>query len=299
MKIEQELGQKLKEGVKVNEPMALHTSWQVGGPADYFLNPADLDELIEIVHFRKKYDLPLYVLGNGTNLLVRDGGIRGMVVNIGPAFCYIRHEGESLVAGAGTSMTYLARSAAEKGFGGLEFCVGIPGSLGGAVIMNAGSFGGYIGERVQSVKLVTYDAEVINLAQDDLSFSYRTSNLPGRGIIVEAVLQLKQADREESMKIMEYFLSEREKRHPDLPSAGSVFRNMPGQPAGKIIEETGCKGMKAGGAEVSCKHANFIVNTGEATAADIIELIEQVKQMVKEDCGIELQPEVKIIGEES
>ena len=299
MNIEQELGRKLKEGVKVNEPMSLHTSWQVGGPADYFLNPVDLDELIKIVRFRKKNDLPLYVMGNGTNLLVRDGGIRGMVVNIGPAFCYTRQEDEKLVAGAGTPMTYMAGSAAEKGLGGLEFCVGIPGSLGGAVIMNAGSFGGYIGERVQSVKLVTYDAEVINLGQDELSFSYRTSNLPGRGIVVEAVLQLKQGDREESMKMMEHFLSERSRRHPDLPSAGSVFRNMPGQPAGKIIEETGCKGMKAGGAEVSCKHANFIVNTGEATAADIIGLIEQVKQMVKEDCGLELQPEVKIIGEES
>ncbi len=299
MNIEQELGRKLKEGVKVNEPMSLHTSWQVGGPADYYLCPADLDELLEIVRYRKKYDLPLYVMGNGTNLLVRDGGIRGMVVNISSAFCYVNREDEALVAGAGTPMTYLARSAAEKGLVGLEFCIGIPGSLGGAIIMNAGSFGGYIGERIQSVKLVTCDAEIINLAGDELSFSYRTSNLLGRGILIEAVLQLKQGDIEESLQMMEHFLSEREKRHPDLPSAGSVFRNMPGQPAGKIIEETGCKGMKIGGAEVSCKHANFIVNTGKATAADIIELIEQVKKMVKEDCGIELQPEVKIIGEES
>lgn len=298
MNIEQELGQKLKEGVKVNEPMSLHTSWQVGGPADYFLCPADLDELIEIVRFRKKYDLPLYVLGNGTNLLVRDGGIRGMVVNIGSAFCYINQEGENLVAGSGTPMTYLARSAAERGLSGLEFCVGIPGSAGGAIIMNAGSFGGYIGEWVQSVKLVTCDAEILNLARDELSFSYRTSNLPGRGIVVEAVLQLKQGDSEESLKMMEHFLSERKQRHPDLPSAGSVFRNHPNQPAGKIIEETGCKGMKSGGAEVSCKHANFIVNTGEASAVDIIELIGRVKRMVQEDCGLELQPEVKIIGEE-
>lgn len=299
MNLEQELGQKLKEGVKVNEPMSLHTSWQVGGPADYFLCPADKDELLEIVRFRKKYDLPLYVIGNGTNLLVRDGGIRGMVVNIGSAFCYLKVQSENLLVGAGTPMTYLAKTAAEKGLGGLEFCVGIPGSLGGAIIMNAGSFGGYIGERVQSVKLVTYDAEVLNLAHDELSFSYRTSNLVGRGIVVEAVLQLKQVDREESQKMMEHFLRERKKRHPDLPSAGSVFRNLPGQPAGKIIEETGCKGMKAGGAEVSCKHANFIVNTGEAAAVDIIKLIEEIKLMVKEKCGFELEPEVKIIGEES
>ncbi|MGM0651742.1 MAG: UDP-N-acetylmuramate dehydrogenase [Bacillota bacterium] len=298
MNIERELGQKLKAGVKVNEPMSLHTSWQVGGPADYFLCPADLDELIEIVRFRKKYDLPLYVIGNGTNILVRDGGIRGMVVNMGPAFCYINQEGQNLVAGSGTPMTFLARSAAEIGLSGLEFCVGIPGSVGGAIIMNAGSFGGYIGEWVHSVKLVTWDAEVLNLARNELSFGYRTSNLPGRGIVVEAVLQLKQGDSEESLKMMEHFLNERKQRHPDLPSAGSVFRNLPNLPAGKIIEETGCKGMKSGGAEVSCKHANFIVNTGEASAVDIIELIEKVKRLVQEDCGLELKPEVKIIGEE-
>ncbi len=299
MNIDQELGQKLKAGVKKNEPMSRHTSWQVGGPADYFLCPADLSELVEIVRFSDKHDLPLYILGNGTNLLVLDGGIRGLVVNIGPAFSYVTREGNRLAAGAGTPMTYLARSAVEQGLIGLEFAVGIPGSLGGAVIMNAGSFGGYIGERVSSVKLISPVAEVITVEKNELSFSYRTSNLPGKGIVVEVVLDLKEGDCAESLKLMGYFLSERKRRHPELPSAGSVFRNMPDQPAGKIIEEIGCKGMRIGGAKVSCKHANFIVNTGHATAADILSLIEAVRQKVRAEYQLELQPEVRIVGEES
>ncbi len=298
MNIDQELGQKLKEGIRKNEPMSRHTSWQVGGPADYYLYPADLSELVEIVRFSNKFNLPLYVFGNGTNLLVLDGGIRGLVVNIGSSFSYINCEQNGLAAGAGTPMTYLARTAAEQGLVGLEFAVGIPGSLGGAVIMNAGSFGGYIGEKVRSVKLVSPGAELITMERSELSFSYRTSNLPDKGVIFEIVLDLKPGDSAESIKLMEYFLSERSRRHPDLPSAGSVFRNIPDQPAGKIIEEIGCKGMRIGGAEVSCKHANFIVNTGNATAADILSLIEAVRRKVKAEYNLDLQPEVKIVGEE-
>ncbi len=298
MNIDRELGQKLKEGIRKNEPMSRHTSWQVGGPADYYLCPADLSELVEIVRFSNKYNLPLYVFGNGTNLLVLDGGIRGLVVNIGSSFSYVNCEQNGLTAGAGTPMTYLARTAAEQGLVGLEFAVGIPGSLGGAVIMNAGSFGGYIGEKVRAVKLVSPGAELITMERNELSFSYRTSNLPGKGVIFEIVLDLKPGDSVESMKLMDYFLSERSRRHPDLPSAGSVFRNIPDQPAGKIIEEIGCKGMRIGGAEVSCKHANFIVNTGTATAADILSLIEAVRQKVKDEYNLDLQPEVKIVGEE-
>ncbi len=298
MNIDRELGQKLKEGIRKNEPMSRHTSWQVGGPADYYLCPADLSELVEIVRFSNKYNLPLYVFGNGTNLLVLDGGIRGLVVNIGSSFSYVNCEQNGLTAGAGTPMTYLARTAAEQGLVGLEFAVGIPGSLGGAVIMNAGSFGGYIGEKVRAVKLVSPGAELITMERNELSFSYRTSNLPGKGVIFEIVLDLKPGDSVESMKLMDYFLSERSLRHPDLPSAGSVFRNIPDQPAGKIIEEIGCKGMRIGGAEVSCKHANFIVNTGTATAADILSLIEAVRQKVKDEYNLDLQPEVKIVGEE-
>ncbi|MGM0688261.1 MAG: UDP-N-acetylmuramate dehydrogenase [Bacillota bacterium] len=299
MNIEQELGSKLKSGVKINEPMSNHTSWQVGGPADYYVCPADQSELIEIVRFSRKHELPLFILGNGTNLLVLDGGIRGMVVNIGEAFSNITRYDNSLVAGSGTSMTILANVAAEQGLVGLEFAVGIPGSLGGAVIMNAGAFGLHIGDKIHSVKLITMEGLEVTRGIDDLSFGYRTSNLIGKGIITEVTLKLKEGDSAESLKLMDYYLKERSRRHPNLPSAGSVFRNLTGQPAGKIIEDLGCKGMRVGGAQVSPKHANFIVNTGDATAADILALIETVQKMVKDNQDIDLQPEVKIVGEES
>ncbi|MDW7738708.1 MAG: UDP-N-acetylmuramate dehydrogenase [Bacillota bacterium] len=298
MNIEQELSRRIKTKVLVNEPMALHTSWQVGGPADYYLSPDSVDELVEIIKFTASNNVPLFIMGNGTNLLVRDGGIRGVVVNIGEAFSYIKPTSGGLVAGAGTSMTLLARTSASYGFGGLEFAVGIPGSLGGAVIMNAGAFGGYIGERVQSVNLINLAGEISTLTDDELQFGYRTSNLVGKGIIYEINLNLKKGEKTESEKMMRYFLAERHRRHPNLPSAGSVFRNLPDQPAGRIVESAGGKGMRIGGAEVSEQHANFIVNIGDATASDILALIVAVQKLVKDKFAIDLKPEVKIVGEE-
>ena len=298
MNIEQELAKKLKMGVKKNEPLARYTSWQVGGPADYYLCPVDLDELILIMRFSKRYKLPVYVIGNGTNMLILDGGIRGLVLNIGDPFSYIHQHGENLVVGAGTPVTYLAREAGQKGLTGLEFAVGIPGSVGGAVIMNAGAFGGYIGDKVQSVKLVTTDVEFKTLAREELNFGYRTSNLSGQGVIYEVELALKKGDPAKAHEKMEHYITERKGRHPHLPSAGSVFRNLPDCPAGRLIDEAGGKGMRIGGAEVSQKHANFIVNTGKATAADILALIEAVIKLVKEKHDVELKPEVKVLGEE-
>ncbi len=298
MNIRKELGQLIKSEIKEDEPMAKHTSWKVGGPADYFVCPGDSNELIEIVRYCRERSLPICVVGNGSNLLVLDGGIRGLVVKIAEPFSYVKRSDNRLEAGAGTPMTYLARTAAEQGLAGLEFCVGIPGLLGGALIMNAGSFGGYIGEKVTAVKVVSPAAELVTLQRGELTFSYRSSNLVRKGIVVEVSLELKQGNPQESLKLMEHFISERGRRHPSQPSAGSVFRNMPDQPAGKIIEEIGCKGMRIGGAEVSCKHANFIVNTGDASAADILALIEAVRLQVREEHNLELQPEVKIVGEE-
>lgn len=298
MNIVSDLGGKLKEGVKINEPLAYHTSWEVGGPADYFFCPVNVDEVVEIVRFSRQHNLPLQVIGNGSNLLVRDGGIRGLVLKIGDAFSYVEFKNELLTVGAGTQMTYLARIAAEKALCGCEFMVGIPGSLGGAIIMNAGSFGGYIGEKVSSVKLVSLEGETLVLDKEQLSFAYRRSNLLGRGVILEASIKLEKGNQDESLKKIEYFLAERGRRHPILPSAGSVFRNLPDQPAGRLIENAGAKGMRIGGAEVSTKHANFIVNRGDATASDILNLMDTVRRMVKEKYDIDLQPEVKVIGEE-
>jgi UDP-N-acetylmuramate dehydrogenase len=293
-----ELGSKLTNGVRLNEPMAEHTSWQVGGPADYYVCPVNLEELIQVVKYCCQNNLPSYIFGNGTNMLVLDGGIRGLVVNIGPAFSYVRPEGEKLYAGAGTPMTLLAFTAVEEKLAGLEFAVGIPGSLGGAVIMNAGAFGGYIGSRVGSVKLIDCNGKMLTLEGDQLSFGYRTSSLIGKGIIFEVRLDLQTGEQVESKKLIEFFLAERRRRHPNLPSAGSVFRNLPNQPAGKLIEQAGGKGMRIGGAEVSTQHANFIVNRGDAKAADVLCLIESVKKLVKEKYDLELVPEVRIVGED-
>ncbi|MFO7951218.1 MAG: UDP-N-acetylmuramate dehydrogenase [Bacillota bacterium] len=299
MNIEHDLASKIKDGLRKNKPMARYTSWKVGGPADYFVSPADLEELILVIQQCDQHNLPLYILGNGTNLLVLDGGIRGMVVQIGSAFSYVNTYAGELEAGAGTPMFQLSKNAAEAGLRGLEFAVGIPGSLGGALIMNAGAFGGYIGELVESVKLVDFNAEVKTVNRDQLSFSYRSSNLIGTGVIVEARLKMDHGDPAELLQTMQYYSEERRRRHPNLPSAGSVFRNLPDKPAGRIIDEAGAKGMRIGGAEVSKEHANFIVNTGGATAADILSLIEKVRKLVKEKFGLELRPEIRIIGEES
>lgn len=299
MNIEIELGHKLKNGIRYSEPMSQYTSWQVGGPAEYFVCPVDQEELVQIIRFSNQYALPLFVFGNGTNLLVLDSGIKGLTVRIGPDFSYINYLDEKItVVGAGTPMTVMAKKAVEKGFGGLEFAAGIPGSLGGAVIMNAGAFGSNIGSRVESVKIVSYNGDISSISEDKLVFGYRTSNLTDRGIIIEVNLKVVRGVPSELKKSMEYYLDQRRKRHPNLPSAGSVFRNMPDQPAGVIIEKAGCKGKKIGGAEVSRQHANFIVNTGTATASDILKLMTAVQMEVRKRYQIELTPEVKVVGEE-
>ena len=298
MNLEYELRQSLNNGVKTDEPMSLHTTWQVGGPADYFLCPVDSSELVEIVRISKKYNQPVQVVGNGSNLLVLDGGIRGLVVYIGEAFCYINRTEKGLLAGAGTPMTMLAKTSAQYNLSGIEFTAGIPGSLGGAVMMNAGAFGGYIGDSVSSVSLVDTGGQTVTLDRDQISFGYRTSSLVGMGIVFEISFKLAQGDSAQSTRQIEYYLTERRRRHPSLPSCGSVFRNLPGQPAGQIIEQAGAKGLRIGGAEVSTQHANFIVNTGSATASDILQLIKTVQAMVKDKFACELHPEVRIIGEE-
>ncbi len=297
MDIERELGAKLKHGLKTGEPMKNHTSWEVGGPADYFVCPANVEELALIVKYSRDHDLPLFVFGNGTNLLVQDGGIRGLVVKIGDDFSYTIFGNDRVKAGAGTSVTTLACEAAKRGCGGFEFAAGIPGSLGGASIMNAGAFGGNIGEWILEAEVVNPAGEIEVIPRRELNFSYRSSNLPEKGIVTAVTLKITPCDPEEAKEKIERFMSERHRRHPALASAGSTFRNLADQPAGRLIESAGGKGMRVGGAEVSTQHANFIINSGGAKASDIVCLIDQVRSLVREKHGVDLHPEVKIVGE--
>lgn len=299
MNHERVLGHMIQADIKTKEPMSLHTSWKVGGPADYFVSPHGPADLQVITRYSIDHDLPLFVFGNGTNLLVLDGGIRGLVVQIGSSFNYLKWKRNTVTVGAGTPMPLLARAAAAKGMAGVEFAGGIPGTLGGALVMNAGAFGGYIGNVVRGVKLVGPAGDPYTMKAGQLEFGYRSSNLTGRGIITEAELELDESDSQLIKEKVDSFLTERLRRHPQLPSAGSVFRNLPGRPAGELIEQAGCKGMRMGNAQVSEQHANFIVNLGGATAEEILALIRAVQQKVKEEFNIDLHPEVRVIGEEN
>lgn len=279
--------------------MSLHTSWKVGGAADYFVEPADLEEVASVLCLCSAQELPLFIFGNGTNLLVREGGIRGVVLKIGGSFNYIRWDGAIARAGSGTPVSLLAREAARQGLEGLEFAGGIPGTLGGALVMNAGAFGSYTGNTVETVKVVDFQGRLRLLNREECRFEYRSSCLSRTGVVVEAMLKLKRGDPLLLEQRMESFLSERLSRHPQQPSAGSVFRNPPGRSAGELIEAAGGKGLRSGFAQVSEKHANFILNLGGATASDIIILMTTVQKLVWEKFKIELCPEVRIVGEES
>lgn len=298
MNVEQELGSRLQATLQRSEPMSIHTTWKVGGVADYYLAPVSLNDLIEAVRYCRDKEIPLCIIGNGSNLLVLDGGIRGMVIEIGAPFHYLHREGSRIKVGAGSPMSCLARTAAQNGLAGLEFAGGIPGTLGGALVMNAGAFGSHISEVVRAVSVVRFDGLVRTLQKEDIVFEYRASSLSGEGVIFEAVLELETGEITDLEKKVDFYLNERRRRHPQLPSCGSVFRNLPDQPAGRLIEAAGGKGLRVGGAQVSEQHANFIVNLGGATACDIISLIERVRWLVRDKFQVDLHPEVKIVGEE-
>ena len=289
--------------VRKKEPMALHTSWKVGGPADYYVICDQPEQIAAVAGLCNRYSLPLTVIGNGTNLLVRDGGLRGIVMKLGPALQYITREGNKVRVGAATALPYLAKVTASWGLAGLEHAGGIPGTVGGALIMNAGAFGAYIGDLVEQVKVINTGkgtGEARLLTREECGFKYRGSNLSREGIIVEVLLNLSEKNPVFLEDKVREYLAERSRRHPQQPSAGSVFRNPPGSPtAGRLIEAAGGKKLQVGRAQVSEQHANFIVNLGGATAADILALMARVQRLVKEKFNLELQPEVRVIGEDA
>lgn len=295
-----ELSALLPGQVKADEPMALHTTWRIGGPADIFIEPAGLEELARAVTWVHRRGLPVYFIGNGSNLLVRDGGIRGVVVKIGRGLSWHRVDGTTIVAGAGMGLGALAALAQASGISGFEFSPGIPGTVGGAVVMNAGANGSCMADLVQEVLVMNRAGELERLPASGLQFGYRTSSLLGKSlVVVEVTCRGVKRDPASIAREMKGYLERRRATQPlSYPSAGSVFKNPPRYAAGWLIERAGCKGLREGDAQVSPVHANFIVNLGRATARDVENLIRQVQQRVYQQFGILLNLEVQILGEE-
>lgn len=291
----------LPEGcVLFDAPMREHTTFKIGGAADCLIFPGSADELAKIFRLIKKYSVPYIMLGNGSNVLVRDKGIRGAVIKFGAPLAFIRAEGTRITAGAGASLKDVAEFAAKNSLCGAEFAVGIPGSVGGAVFMNAGAYDGEMKNIVAVVRSVTPDGTLCERNGDELMLGYRTSAFQQNGeAVCEVELQLAEGDAKKIRELMNDYTLRRETKQPlKLPSAGSTFKRPKGYFAGTLIDQAGLKGLKIGGAQVSTKHAGFVVNTGNATAGDVLALISEVQKRVYEKHGVKLYPEVRIIGEE-
>lgn len=283
-----------------NFPMAQLTSLGVGGPADYLCKPKSIAEIQEALRYAQSNQLPITVIGYGSNLLVTDKGIRGMVIQLAENFASAAVEGTRIRATAGCLFSSVSKLAAYHGLTGLEFAVGIPGSLGGAIYMNAGAYDGEIGPLVEEVTWVTAD-EVGVWTKSEFTYSYRHSRVQTAEVIVaEAVLQLQPGDQGAILAKMKELQARRKARQPlDQPTAGSTFKRPPGLYVGPLIEEANLKGFSIGGAQVSTKHAGFIVNTGGATAQDVLDLIALIQKTIKTKYNVDLQPELRIIGEQS
>lgn len=302
---EKKLRNILPEGeLRLQEPMKQHTTFRIGGAADYFVLPSGEKELSEGLKLCKEYGVPYYVIGNGSNLLVSDKGFRGAIFCIGSQMGEIEAEEAEdgfgiLRAFAGASLSKLAAQAAEHGLSGLAFAGGIPGTVGGAVVMNAGAYGGEIKDGIAWARLLWEDGEIATLSKEELKLSYRHSILMERpGIVLEAAFRLKKGKKEDILAAMaDYKQRRREKQPLNYPSAGSTFKRPEGYFAGKLIMDAGLRGFRIGDAMVSEKHCGFVVNVGEATAAEVKELMEKIDQRVFGKFGVHLVPEVRLVGE--
>jgi UDP-N-acetylmuramate dehydrogenase len=285
--------------VQVDEPLSRHTSYRIGGPADFLVTPAGARYVPGLLARCQDFALPVTVLGNGTNVLVRDGGIAGVVVRLSACTAITPLGNDGLVAEAGVSFPRLAREAARRGLKGLSFAIGIPGTVGGAVRMNAGAHGGELAQVLECVDIATLAGDVLTLPSDRLGLGYRNSSLPA-GIVLSAVFALAPGDPVVLKAEMDEYLDRRGRTQPILtPNAGSVFKNPPDDFAARLIEEAGGKGIAHGDAAVSERHANFIVNHGHARAADVLAVVADVQSKVRERFGVALELELKVIGREA
>ena len=288
-----------EERVRTDEPMKNHTTFRVGGPADFFVTPETSEEVRAVIDMCRSEEIDCHIIGNGSNLLVSDRGVRGVVVQIAKAMNKIESNGEQIRAQAGALLSEVAAHALKDGLAGFEFAAGIPGTLGGACVMNAGAYGGEMKDVLYEVTVLTPQGEFLVLKEDELELGYRTSVIARKGyIVLEAVIRLKKGDEEEIRRQMEDLRDRRISKQPlEYPSAGSTFKRPEGYFAGKLIQDAGLRGYTFGGAQVSEKHCGFVINRGAATAAEVAELMRRVADKVEEQFKVRLEPEVKRLGD--
>jgi len=284
--------------IKYGEPLKNHTSLRIGGLADVFCSPNNIEDLKKVVSISKEYNIPFWVIGNGTNLLISDSGIRGLVINLNKGFKKIEFSDKIVKVGAGVSLVYLSKIVLNRELSGLEFACNIPGTLGGAIINNASFKENCMADVVQDVTFLTRENKIERTSKSNLNFNYRECNLKGKPVIIlEATLLLKEGNKEEIESKIKQNIEIRKTRHPlDKFSAGSIFKNPPGYYAGELAEKVGAKRLSRGKAQVSSRHANFIINNGGASARDILYLIEEIEKRVKKNFGIKLEREIEILG---
>lgn len=288
-----------EQNVMVNEQLKKHTYTRLGGKADFFVTPKTYQQVQQIVKLSIREDIPFTLLGNGSNLIVKDGGIRGIVLNLNQ-LTSIEFDGTTIVAQSGARIIDVSKEALTKTLTGLEFACGIPGTVGGALFMNAGAYGGEIKNVLESAIVVDRVGDLHTLSADDLDLEYRSSNIPEKGyIVLEATFSMELGNYDNIKAVMDDLTFKRESKQPlEYPSCGSVFKRPPGYFAGKLIQDSGLQGKQIGGAQVSLKHAGFIVNIDDASAEEYISLIHHVQDTVKDKFGVNLEREVKIIGDD-
>ena len=288
-----------EERLLFHEPMNRHTTFRVGGEAECMAVVETQDELSQLVSYLGRIEQEYFVLGNGSNLLVGDKGYRGIVVKLGPRLSAVRVEQDHIAAGAGALLSQVAFAARDAGLSGMEFAAGIPGSIGGGIVMNAGAYGGEMKQIVKMVRVMDKEGEILTLDNDTMEFGYRTSIIRNRPFIVlGVVLKLTPGNRDEISAKMEELMKQRKSKQPlEYPSAGSTFKRPEGYYAGKLIMDAGLRGYRIGGAQVSEKHCGFVINSGGASAADIREVIEEVQERVRDRFHVRLEAEVIFLGD--
>ena len=288
-----------EEDILTEEPMSRHTTFRVGGEAQCFVRISDKEQLKKLIPYLRQIEVPYFILGNGSNLLVSDKGYEGVILQIGNKMNTITVEGTHIRAQAGALLSQIAQCAYDKGLTGFEFASGIPGSIGGGVVMNAGAYGGEMKQVVESVLVMDIQGEILELSGESMEFGYRTSIIKNRPFIVlEVCLKLEQGNKERIASDMEELAQKRREKQPlEYASAGSTFKRPEGYFAGKLIMDAGLRGYSIGGAQVSDKHCGFVVNTGRASATDVAEVISEVQERVKDKFGVSLETEVIFLGD--